>query len=137
MAGETCHVPAMPSSFHSVVVDVEDFDSAAGDYARLLGQSATWLESNADRGTRSALFPLSNMILEIRAAKSGAATDRLGLAGFRLGCDDLETLTQRLADREISLRPSVSEKAEASDGSVRTWASTLVDPAASRSLARP
>jgi len=128
----------MLSGFHSVVVDVADFDSAAGDYARLLGQEPRWIEWGAQRRTRSALFPLANMILEIRAdAATGTEVEAApkGLSGLRLACDEIERFVDRLESDGVAIQPRLSQKAERSDGeAARTWISAIVDPRASRSI---
>ena len=136
-----------------MVVDVGDFDSAMGDYGRMLGQEPVWLESNAERRTRSALFPLANMVLEIRgdsgAAESAAVTETKGLSGLRLACDDVERFAQQLASDGIAAGLRVSEKAERDDSDdadnaddadvadgegARSWVSTTLDRAASRGI---
>jgi hypothetical protein len=131
----------MLTGFHSVVVDVGDFDSAVGDYARMLGQDSDWLEADAERRTRSALFPLANTVLEIRAqnATATAANDSetTGLSGLRLVCDELERFVAQLGSRGVVVQPSRVEQAErvGRDGEeARTWVSALVDPGASRSI---
>ena len=139
IAKKTCDVLPMLSGFHSVVVDVADFDSAVGDYARLLGQESDWIESNAERRTRSALFPLANTILEIRAeqAAAGAAVEggSKGLSGLRLACDEPDRFVAQLESGGTAVLPSVPQKAERSDGeAARTWVSATVDPTASRSI---
>jgi len=131
----------MLTGFHSVVVDV------VGDYGRMLGQEPLWLDSNAERRTRSALFPLANMILEIRgdsgAAESAAVTETKGLSGLRLACDDIERFAQQLASDGIAAGPRVSEKAERDDSDdadgadgegARSWVSATLDRAASRGI---
>jgi catechol 2,3-dioxygenase-like lactoylglutathione lyase family enzyme len=125
----------MLSSFHSAVVDVRDFDSGISDYARLLGQEPDWIEANAERGTRSALFPLANTMLEIRAAENAVEGRSTGLSGFRLGCDDVDGFAGQLEQRSIAVEPSIVEKAERFDAvAARTWVSTNLDPTASRSI---
>ena len=142
IAKKTCDVLPMLTGFHSVVMDVGDFDSAVGDYARMLGQDPRWLESNAERHTQSALFPLANTILEIRAEEDLAArtaidadTRTRGLSGLRLACDDVERFVGQLESGGIAVQPRVSERAERTDGEeTRTWVSAIVDPGASRSI---
>lgn len=129
----------MLSGFHSVVVDVGDFDSAVGDYARLLGQQPDWQESNAEMRTRSALFPLANTIVEIRAGEAGAeaASDpqTKGLSGLRLACDELEQFVGRLASSGVATLPSIPQTAMRSEEeAARTWVSATVDPKASRGI---
>ncbi len=129
----------MLSGFHSVVVDVGDFDSAVGDYARLLGQEPDWQESNAEMRTRSALFPLANTILEIRAAEADAGgafeTQAKGLSGLRLACDELEQFVGRLESGGVATLPSMPQTAMPFEGkAARTWVSATVDPKASRGI---
>jgi len=141
IAKKTCDVLSMLTGFQSVVVDVGDFDSAVGDYARMLGQDPDWLEANAERGTRSALFPLTNTILEIRAQNGTASpeidTETRGLSGLRLVCDDLERFVAQLASCGVVVQPRRVEQAERVEGDgeeARTWVSALVDSGASRSI---
>jgi catechol 2,3-dioxygenase-like lactoylglutathione lyase family enzyme len=142
IAKKTCDVLLMLTGFHSVVVDVGDFDSAVGDYGRMLGQAPRWIEANAERRTRSALFPLANMILEIRAeaVAVGAGVEAetpetKGLSGLRLVCDDVERFVGQLESDGIEVGPRVPQKAERSDGETdRTWLSATVDLSASRSI---
>ena len=54
----------MLTGFHSVVVDVADFDAAVRDYALLLGRAPS-------HGTRSARFSLLNAQLELRDLGAG------------------------------------------------------------------
>jgi catechol 2,3-dioxygenase-like lactoylglutathione lyase family enzyme len=129
----------MLSGFHSVVVDVGNFDSAVGDYARLLGQEPDWQEANAKMRTRSALFPLANTILEIRAAEADAGgafdTQTKGLSGLRLACDELEQFVGRLESGGVATLPSIPQTAVPFYGeAARTWVSAIVDPKASRGI---
>ncbi len=59
IAKKTCDVLPMLTGFHSAVIEVADFESALGDYARMLGHEAPWIEHDASRRTRSALCPLA------------------------------------------------------------------------------
>jgi catechol 2,3-dioxygenase-like lactoylglutathione lyase family enzyme len=135
IAKKTCDVLPVLSHFHSAVVDVRDFEGATSDYARMIGREPAWIETHALRHTRSALFPLSNTILEIRAAEDAVEGHSTGLAGLRLGCDEVERFVSQLESRGISSRPGVVEEAAEQGGeSARTWVSTVVDAAASRSI---
>jgi len=129
----------MLSTFHSAVVDVRDFDSGVDDYARLLGQRPGWLEADAAQDTRSALFALSNMLLEIRSRDAAAGSAASGLAGIRLACEGADDLAARFAARGVPLVDDRTRTAERSGGSTeeggsRAWRSLRVDAAASRSL---
>jgi len=129
----------MLSTFHSAIVDVRDFGSAVDDYARLLGQRPGWLETDTAQDTRSALFALSNMLLEIRSGDAAAGSGAPGLAGIRLACEGGDDLVARFAARGVPLVDEGSRRAEGSGGSKgeglsRTWRSLRVDATASRSL---
>jgi catechol 2,3-dioxygenase-like lactoylglutathione lyase family enzyme len=135
IAKKTCDVLPMLCNFHSAVVDVLDLDAATSDYARLLGQQPAWIETNVERRTRSALFVLSNMIFELRGTDNTVEGGAKGLAGIRLGCDELDRFKGQLESRGISTGPAVVEKAAEQDGeSARTWVSAVVDAEASRSI---
>ena len=88
--------------------------------------------------TRSVLFPLPNMLLEIREAAGVAAADgdrASGLDGIRLVCDDVDEVARRLNKASRSLQPSEDRKVEVvGAGDPRTWTSTFVDPVASRTI---
>lgn len=126
----------MLSGFHSAVMDVRDFDTGVRDYARLLGRAPGWIGSNPQEGHRSALFAVSNMILEIRTSLAVAATGMPGLSAFRLLCDDLEGFVARSAlGGSIQARTRHRAQAEGADPAPLDWISARVDPVASRSLA--
>jgi catechol 2,3-dioxygenase-like lactoylglutathione lyase family enzyme len=56
----------MLTRFHSVVVDVADFDAAVRDYALLLGRAPILAGPSSSHGSRRARFSLSNAQLELR-----------------------------------------------------------------------
>ena len=62
----------MLTGFHSVVVDVADFDAAVRDYALLLGCAPADAARDPAHGMRSARFSLSNAQLELRGLGAGA-----------------------------------------------------------------
>lgn len=139
IAKKTCDVLRMLSGFHSVVINVGDFDSGVGDYARLLGQQPDWIEWDAERRTHSALFPLANTMLEIRATEAIPGAPRkaesTGLSRIRLACDELEPFVGLLESRGVATRPRVREQVERKGAeAVRTWISAILDPKASRSI---
>jgi len=125
----------MLNGFHSVVVDVDDFESAVDDYARMLGQEARWIEHNAERRSRSALFPLANTLLEIRNAEVATGDPSQGLSGFRLAWDEPDGFVRELKSAATLTQPCVSELAERSGiASTRRWTSTPLDRVVSRSI---
>jgi catechol 2,3-dioxygenase-like lactoylglutathione lyase family enzyme len=142
IAKKTCDVLSMISSFHSVLVEVADFESGVADYARLLGQKPGPIENEATGNSRSVFYPLGNMLLEIREASAPNADRATGLKAIRLACDDLAEIAERFDGRTPSLLPSENRKAVREGGTeraggepLRTWVSTPVDPTVSRSLA--
>jgi catechol 2,3-dioxygenase-like lactoylglutathione lyase family enzyme len=135
IAKKTCDVLPMISHFHSAVVEVGDFEAGVGDYARLLGQKPGWIGADEKARTRSALFPLANMRLEIRGRASGTESESNGLVGIRLGCDELEGAIEELASRGIGAGAIASEESPGPDGeSTCRWHTTPIDPKASRSI---
>jgi len=129
----------MLTGFHSAVIEVADFESALGDYARMLGHEAPWIEHDASRRTRSALFPLANMMLEIRASETDSEPTSeegtLGLAGLRLAWDEPEQFRAELQSNATLRLPGVHEVAAGPDaGTSRCWTSTQVDLVVSRSI---
>jgi catechol 2,3-dioxygenase-like lactoylglutathione lyase family enzyme len=136
----------MISSFHGVVVDLDagDFESGVADYARLLGQAPGAIELEEIGQTRSVIFPLSNMRLEIRESTGSTEGDQApGLGAIRLVCDDVSEIARRLEESALSSGPSPhrflgpDEKRRIGGDAeleLRTWISTRVDLAVSRSI---
>lgn len=135
IAKKTCDVLFMISSFHSVLVEVADFEAGVADYARLLGQQPGPIETERVGGTRSVFFPLSNMLLEIREAPAANTGQSPGLRAIRLVCDDVGQIARRFEEGVPSLLASENREAgsEEEEG-LRTWVSTQIDPVASRSI---
>ena len=135
----------MISSFHSVVVELvaSDFEAGVADYGRLLGQVPGAIENEQVGETRSVIFPLSNMRLEIRESSGSPEEQAPGLEAIRLACDDVSDIAQRLGESGLSSGPSSQvflgpeEKRRVqgdADLDLRTWISTRVDSAVSRSI---
>lgn len=123
----------MLSAFHSAVVEVQDFDAAVTDYARLLGQPPRWIESQTTRSVRSAFFGLSNTQLEIRASASGSEAETtarrsFGLVGIRFEWDPEASGDPQafLSQRGVATGPTLNEEAVRSDGQCRRW--TRIEP---------
>ncbi len=85
----------MLTRFHSVVVDVADFDAAVRDHALLLGHAPILAGPDSRHGPRRARFVLSNAQLELRdlaAARAFPAEPTFplraeaGIAGIRFCC---------------------------------------------------
>lgn len=78
----------MLTRFHSVVVDVGDFEVAARDYALLLGRAPVLTSPDPSHGSRRAHFILSNARLELRelgAARPGSTDSPAARAVSRSG----------------------------------------------------
>ncbi len=140
IAKKTCDVLSMISSFHSVLVEVTQFESGVADYARLLGQRPGRVETEEVSRLRSVFFPLANTRLEIREVSTSAVDASQGLKAIRLACDDLDVIAKGFGAGAPSLLPSENRKAGsevegAGDEESRTWVSTRIDPVASRALA--
>lgn len=120
---------------HSAIVEVRDFESGRDDHAALLGRPPARVEVDAARGFRSALFPLANVLLEVRGATGSTDPGSGGLAGLRLHCDDLEAAARVLRSQGVETGPCERGVAEAEgDGAARRWSSMTIAPGASRGL---
>ncbi|MCP4907573.1 MAG: VOC family protein [bacterium] len=132
----------MISGLHSAVVKLRDFEVGVRDYTRLLGQAPHRIESDVRRGTRSVLFALANMTLELRSGLEGAVVpegaksgdERFGQVGIRLVCED-DDPSALLAARGVRIASSTDEEG-VSEGalSIRRWRSHRIDARSSRGL---
>jgi catechol 2,3-dioxygenase-like lactoylglutathione lyase family enzyme len=136
IAKKTCDVLGMLNRFHSAVIDVQDFDAAVGDYAALLGCKPSWLGQNPTRGSRSALFGLANMSLEIcdPGTASGDGPHE-GLRSIRLAAETSRDLEAWFGERRVATLESTREAAEEEKGgSIREWTRLPIDPVSSRAI---
>lgn len=133
----------MLDSFHSVVIEVPDFETGVDDYARLLGRAPFRIERNLAVGDCSALFPLAHGRLEICSREASSEQGvRTGLAGLRLGLAppegtfDEAALADRLSAFGLPIVEQRLQTAEATEGDARRqWFSARLAPEASRALA--
>lgn len=124
----------MLNRFHSAVVEVQDFDLAVAHYATLLGREPSWLGRNGERGSRSALFRLAHMTLELCDPGSGSEIEE-GLSGLRLGAPSDLDVPEWTADRNVIVRESTKEVAEDSaGGATREWVRWALDRRSSRGI---
>ena len=78
----------MISQLDSVVIGVNDLDSAAEDYAALVGKAG---EQGAFRGAKAVSFQLANTCLRLVGT-----TERQGMKQLVFGSPDLESARRRL-----------------------------------------
>lgn len=135
----------MISSFHSVVVDLaaSDFEAGVADYGRLLGQEPGPIQNEQVGQTRSVIFPLSNLRLEIRELSPSSEEQAPGLEAIRLACDDVAEIARRLEESGLASGPlsqaflgSEDKRSIQGDADLdlRSWISTRVDSTVSRSI---
>lgn len=155
IAKKTCDVLFMLNSFHSVVIETPDLELGIREYRQLLGAGSPRIEVNAARQTRSALFSLQNMRLELRSSAANASigaerpesaasmTGEPRLAGFRLAGSESGAIDQGLAARGVkvaSIKQERGDRLETSAGepsleaAPRRFRSLEIDLAASRGL---
>ncbi len=137
-----CEAPGMISRVHSVLVDVPDLEAAAADYARLLGRSPLRRERDPVEGSRSRLFVVGNVSLELRQHERPVEEARLGQAGLRLALADVGldaaaggAVVEALAAR--SIRVASAERVVADDeagGAPRIFGRARLTPESSRGL---
>jgi catechol 2,3-dioxygenase-like lactoylglutathione lyase family enzyme len=137
----------MISGFHSVVIDLHEFDVGVRDYSRLLGQLPARIETNPRSQTRSAFFPLANMALELRKEEAdeqvdsestadlgSSAPSRFGLNGIRLR-SDFEDAAARLTEEGVGIRSSQNEQSTCViSGDLRSWRGDAIELSTSRGL---
>jgi catechol 2,3-dioxygenase-like lactoylglutathione lyase family enzyme len=126
----------MLDRFHGAVIDVRDFDSAVAHYGVLLGRKPSWLGRNSKSGSRSAVFRLANMSLEIcDPGPSSGGEWQEGLRAIALEAERPDDLAARFEERGVATLESTRESAEeASGGGVHEWTRLPIDPASSRSI---
>ncbi|MFK7896470.1 MAG: VOC family protein [Myxococcota bacterium] len=130
----------MLNSFHSVVIETPDLEVGLREYAQLLGLPLPRIEVNAARKTRSGLFSLENMRLELRTSEAGGApTGEARIAGVRLAGPDSAAIDEALRAR--ALRPASAQtevfaevESEAERGVGREYRCLEMDRKRSRGL---
>ncbi len=116
-----------------VVVLLNELDAATETYQRLLGRAPAW--SSQGEGSRSVLFTLDNMSLELMAPDgTGGAAERIrnvikiwgeGLASLAFRTSNIERMHRRL--ERVALRPEPVTTVESRDslsGAVMSWKRT-------------
>ena len=132
-------------AFDHVIVGVRDLDSAAVDYAKLLGRAPSWRGEHPGWGTANALFRLENSYLELVAASGEgpfganlrARLDEAGEGpiGFALRTDDADALATALRERGLGASdPVAGEGHDAVTGAVRRWKNVMLPGAATRGI---
>lgn len=94
-------MPRMISQLESVVIGVNDLDTAAADYAALVGNTG---EHGAFRGAESVSFQLANTFLRLVET-----TERQGMKQLVFGSPDLESARRRLQNVGIDVQESDSD----------------------------
>ncbi|MFP6655704.1 MAG: VOC family protein [Myxococcota bacterium] len=129
----------MISNFHSVVVELVDFEAGVADYARLLGEAAGPIEVEQASGKRSVFFPLAKVRLETRPTAGVDSEQSRGLSRICFECDNIDSIAAGFGADGTSLLPSerrqvLREDADGGSQILRSWLSTAVDPVVSRAI---
>lgn len=128
-----------------VIVAVEDLDTAAETYGRLLGRSPSWRGSHPGWGTANVLFRLSNTYLELLAPTAneamGAALrahlDRHGEGplGLALATGDAGACAERLRAAGLAVAdPREGAGRDEGSGAERRWRNVMIPNAAARGV---
>ncbi len=148
IAKKTCDVLVMLNSFHSVVIETPDLELGIREYKQLLGGPSPRIEVNAARQTRSALFPLQNMRLELRspdapASASGSEQVEPRLAALRLAGPESAAIDRGLGERGVATASTRHERGDRLEtvagvpiagSDPRSYRSLAIDLAVSRGL---
>ena len=136
IAKKTCDVLGMLNRFHSAVIEVEDFEAAVANYGLLLGRKPSWMGRNPEAGSRSALFRLANMSLEIRDPGMSLGEERPeGLRTLLLEAERPDDLEAWFEERGVVTLASTRESAEETNGDeTLEWTRLPIDPASSRGI---
>ena len=135
IAKKTCDVLGMLNRFHSAVIDVRDFDAAVAHYGVLLGRKPSWQGRNPGSGSRSAVFRLANMALEICDPGSPGDERQDGLRAVLLEAESSDDLEARFEARGVATLESTRELAEQANGrETLEWTRLPIDPASSRAI---
>jgi catechol 2,3-dioxygenase-like lactoylglutathione lyase family enzyme len=136
IAKKTCDVLSMLNRFHSAVIDVRDFDAAVRHYGVLLGRKPSFVGRSTGSGSRSAVFRLANMSLEIcdPGASSGDEWQE-GLRAILLETESPDDLEARFEERGVATLGSTRESAKETSGrETHEWTRLPIDPASSRGV---
>jgi catechol 2,3-dioxygenase-like lactoylglutathione lyase family enzyme len=134
----------MLNRFDHVTFVVRDVAQATASYTALLGAAPTWRGADPDLGTRSALFGLSNGMIELVGPRDDAPEAegmRLwleqhgdGLQALAFGTPDADSCSATLRERGLRATPPQSGEPIAEDGTPRSYRSVLLSPRSARGL---
>ncbi len=126
-----------------VVVRVRDLESAARDYARMLGRAPSWRGVHPGAGTANALFRLENAYVELLSPAGEGPLGRAialqleqhgeGVMALAFATDAAGALAVRLRELGIEAsEPAEGEGREATSGALRRWRTTFLPTLATR-----
>jgi catechol 2,3-dioxygenase-like lactoylglutathione lyase family enzyme len=134
----------MFDSFDHITIAVQDADVAVQAYARLLGVAPTWRAIHPGLGTSSALFGLSNALIELvgpcgdgvesQGLRAWLATHGEGLQALALGTADAAGCTAELRARAVRAAPPQAGQAHGADGRQRSYRMVELSPRSTRGI---
>lgn len=126
------------SRFDHITIVARAIDSATQSYASLLGHAPTWRGAHPELGTESALFGLSNSLIEITAPRANAEESEGlrgwldvtggGLQALALGTDDAASCSKVLRERGVRATPPQAGEARGDDGATRQYQTVELSP---------
>jgi catechol 2,3-dioxygenase-like lactoylglutathione lyase family enzyme len=130
--------------FDHITIATHTIETAAVDYAALLGHPPTWRGSHPELGTESALFGLENAMIELTAPRAGAeeseglrgwlSASGGGLQSLAFGTDDATAASKTLRERGVRATPPQPGAAHDADGATRSYQTVELSPRASRGV---
>lgn len=128
-----------------IIITVRDIDTAAQEYALMLGIPPSWRGYHRAYGTRNVLFRLENTYLELLAAcQPGPGSDMVtasleadgeGLSGLVFGVDDIDSFTAQLKARGLAVDAALAGSGtDEYSGARRDWRSVFWPLEAARGL---
>jgi catechol 2,3-dioxygenase-like lactoylglutathione lyase family enzyme len=117
-----------------IIITVRDIDTAAREYALMLGFAPSWQGHHPAYGTRNVLFRFENTTLELLAADqpgpgsdmvaASLETDGEGLSGLVFGVDDIDGFAKQLKSKGIAVDAALpGGGTDELSGAQRNWRS--------------
>jgi catechol 2,3-dioxygenase-like lactoylglutathione lyase family enzyme len=134
----------MLTSFDHVTIVVNQVDVAIQCYERLLGTAPTWLGTHPELGTRSAIFGLSNALIELVGPDGHAAeaeglrallaTRGEGIHAIAFATNDALACSEEFRERGLRVTAPQSGEARAQDGATRQYRTVELSPRQTRGV---
>ena len=131
-----------------LVIAVRKLDTAAANYARLLGRRPSWHGQHRTYGTVNVLFRLDNCYIELlapgdtvadspwaRALREHLETRGEGVYAIALGTDDIDATVARARASGLEVtEPAAGDGVDLDTGARRGWRNARIDPKTTRGV---